>query len=60
MARHYLRYLLVLVGLVWPATALAASADDYDHDHDRFVTQPVDAVREFEAFKVSFDTDTHG
>ena len=55
MARHYLRYLLVLVGLVWPATALAASADDYDHD--RFVTQPVDAVRDFEAFKVSFDTD---
>gem|GEM_PF-4812673 len=26
MARHYLRSLLVLVGLVWPATALAASA----------------------------------
>ena len=59
MARHYLRYLLVLVGLVWPATALAASSDDYNHD--RFVTQPVDAVRDFEAFfeafKVSFDTD---
>ena len=58
MARHYLRSLLVLVGVVWPATALAASADDYDHD--RFITQPVDAVRDFEAFKVSFDTDTHG
>ena len=43
MARHYLRYLLVLVGLFWPATALAATADDYDHD--RFITQPVDAVR---------------
>ena len=41
MARHYLRFLLVLVSLGWPATSLAADG----YNHDRFVTQPVDAVR---------------
>lgn len=52
-------FLLTLVGLVWSPALGRACADD-EYEHDRFVTQPTEAVREFQAFKVSFDTDIDG
>ncbi len=55
MPHHQLRCLPVLVGVVWPVTSLAASADDCCHD--RVGTRSVEAVRDSAAFKVSFDTD---
>ena len=67
MSRRFLSFILLVASLGWPAssapaaipTAIPAATADV-HDHDRFVTQPVDALREFKAFTVSFDTDADG
>ena len=59
MPGRLLALILTLLGLVWfPAGVQASNGDGYEHD--RFVTQPTEAVREFQAFKVSFDTDADG
>ena len=58
MARPLLLALLIALSLATPARAQESPHRDYEHD--RFVTQPTEAVREFQAFKVSFDTDEDG
>ena len=63
MSRRFHSFILLLATLCWPATPAPAgisAANEDAHDHDRFVTQPVDALREFKAFTVSFDTDADG
>ena len=50
---------LMAIGIFFPDGSARPSSPGR-HDHDRFVTQPAEAVREFQAFKVSFDTDEDG
>ena len=56
---HLPSIILTLVGLAWASTGARGSSEDA-YEHDRFDTQPKEAVREFQAFKVSFDTDADG
>ena len=58
MARPLLLALLIALSLT--VSARAQESPPRDYEHDRFVTQPTEAVREFQAFKVSFDTDEDG
>lgn len=50
--------LLILTGPAAPNPAGETPPAGYRHD--RFVTQPTEALREYQAFKVSFDTDADG
>ena len=59
MTRHLRIKILTLITLAVSTTTLQA-ASQAEYDHDRFVTQPTEAVREFRAFKLSFDTDADG
>ena len=63
MSRLFLSFMLVVAILGGPAPSALAkipAATSDVRDHDRFVTQPIDALREFKAFTVSFDTDADG
>ena len=59
MSRAVLASILFMASLLGPTSHLQAGTSD-GREHDRFVTQPTEAVREFRAFKVSFDTDADG
>lgn len=62
MPGHLPILVLTLVALVRPAAVQPSvwSSDRDEYVHDRFVTLPTEAIREFQAFKVSFDTDADG
>ena len=61
MIRHLFVPILSLLALAWTTTESPVRADETNrHDHDRFVTRPTEAVRDFEAFTLSFDTDADG
>ncbi|MCP4835905.1 MAG: DNA/RNA non-specific endonuclease [Phycisphaera sp.] len=61
MIRHLFVPILSLLALAWTTTESRVRADETNrHDHDRFVTRPTEAVRDFEAFTLSFDTDADG
>lgn len=67
MSRRFLSFILLVASVGWSATLAPAATPvvtpvvtEDGHDHDRFVTRPVDALREFKAFTVSFDTDADG
>ena len=59
MTRH-LRFNLLALLIVAVSSTGVRAAPQATYDHDRFVTQPTETIREFQAFKVSFDNDADG